>query len=297
MPFQQTLDTFFENLVLDVNFALGPSIAWLFAYVMIFCAAIAAGAVSTDRTTWVRRAAIAVGIGVAAACVAEFAVVGETNNWLHWGFAVVLSAGLGVGFAYAGAGGMLAMSRGLDAIVVALGKFGAWIMVPLVLVILIDIILVRKLGVELPFFTSTKLQELEWHLHTVIFALGFGFAYIANAHVRVDLVREKLKPRRQQWIEVVGCVMLMVPYCGLVLMVTVEFAARSYDQGEVSPAMTGLSHRWIIKAFLPAGFLIATLSALAVLTRRLITLFAPADIVAATERHEAREIVAMSKSD
>ena len=209
------------------------------------------------------------------------------------------------------------ISRCLDAVVIFAGKAGAWLFLPLILVIVFDVVTRRaegeawsaliwlqdglmwvKTGVEdILGLTSTKLQELEWHLHAAIFALCFGFAYIANAHVRVDLIREKLKPRSQQWIELFGALLFMIPYCGLLFFIFLEYAGNAYDQGEGSSALTGLSHRWVIKAFLPFGLAIAALSAIAVLMRRLLVLFSPPVLVQQVERFEARTIVRTSNSD
>ena len=208
-------------------------------------------------------------------------------------------------------------SRGLDAVVVFAGKAGAWLFLPLILVILLDVVTRRaegdvwgwaiwlqdallwvKAGMEDHIgLSSTKLQELEWHLHTVIFAVGFGFAYIANAHVRVDLVRERLKPRSQQIIELLGALLFMLPYCGLLFFIFAEYAANSYDQNEVSSAMTGLSHRWIIKAILPIGLAVAALSAIAVMIRKLLVLFAGPELVLRTERFETRPLVRTANGD
>jgi len=44
-------------------------------------------------------------------------------------------------------------------------------------------------------FGSTRIGELEWHLHAAIFSFWLGFAYIRNAHVRIDVVTSHLLPR------------------------------------------------------------------------------------------------------
>lgn len=213
--------------------------------------------------------------------------------------------------------GLFRISRWLDAVVVFFGKAGAWLFIPLILVILVDVITRRAEGAEWSGLvwlqdallwvkhgmeegiglTSTKMQELEWHLHTAIFALCFGFAYIANAHVRVDLVREKLKPRTQQWIELLGALLFMLPYCGLLFFIFAEYASTSYDQGEASSALTGLSHRWIIKSMLPIGLAIASLSAVAVIMRRLLVLFAAPALLIQVEKFESRTIVQSPSAD
>jgi TRAP-type mannitol/chloroaromatic compound transport system permease small subunit len=122
---------------------------------------------------------------------------------------------------------------------------------------------------------STKLQELEWHLHAVLFMFCVGFAYVVNAHVRIDLFREKLSDRSKSWIEVIGCAFFAIPYVGLLLVLSVDAAYDSYLVGEGSSAGTGLPHRWIIKSCMRIGFLLLLLACVSVLLRHLLLLFAP----------------------
>ena len=61
------------------------------------------------------------------------------------------------------------------------------------------------------------LQELEWHLHTALFALVLGFGTIYNTHVRVDLVRDHVSFRKKIWIEFLGLSCFMIPYLLLVI--------------------------------------------------------------------------------
>jgi hypothetical protein len=78
------------------------------------------------------------------------------------------------------------LRKGVDFI----GRCAAWLLVPLVLITVIDVV-ARKLtwhsadgvqGVQIwlvatfgRIFESTLLQELEWHFHTALFALVLGF--------------------------------------------------------------------------------------------------------------------------
>src|SRR5262245_30960776 len=67
----------------------------------------------------------------------------------------------------------------------------------------------RKFGMQLPY---TKLQELEWHFHAVIFSLWMGYCYTINAHPRVDTFTEHLEHRTRAWIEFWGAIILALPY-------------------------------------------------------------------------------------
>ena len=83
----------------------------------------------------------------------------------------------------------LNLSQFLDKVVTVSGKIGSWLAIPLIFIIIFDIITRR-------FFIlgSTKLQEMEWHLHTALFLLVIGYAYLKNAHVRIEIVRERYSP-------------------------------------------------------------------------------------------------------
>lgn len=175
------------------------------------------------------------------------------------------------------------VSEALSAFVSFVGKVVAWLAIPLMLIIVLDIT-TRKLLDAYPglvnswlYFGSTKLQEMEWHLHAVLFLLCLGFAYVRNAHVRVELIRERFAPRVRAWIELVGGLVFLIPYCYLILTYGWQFTERSYMMNEVSSATTGLSHRWIIKGMLPLGFLILGIAAVAIVLKHFVYLFGPAE--------------------
>ena len=162
---------------------------------------------------------------------------------------------------------------GLERAVVLIGKIAAWFGVALILITVFDVVS-RKYFV----LGSTKLQELEWHFHTVLFMLCLGFCYLRDGHVRIDLVREQLPLRVRWWIEVFGCLLFLLPYCALILWFSVDFVWDSYIGHETSNSATGLGERWIIKMTLPVGFVLLALAGLVQLTRSLLKLFGPAEL-------------------
>ena len=168
---------------------------------------------------------------------------------------------------------LLGLEMFLDRIVSTAGRIGAWMTIPLMGIIVLDVITRRFLVLG-----STKLQEGEWHLHAVLFLLCIGFAYLKDAHVRIDLVREGMNPRTRQWIEFIGCLLFVIPYCLIVVYFAVDFVERSWHLNEASDSATGLPYRWAIKAFLPVGLFLLLLSGITVLLRKFIQLFGPPEL-------------------
>ncbi|MBN2761325.1 MAG: TRAP transporter small permease subunit [Rhodobacteraceae bacterium] len=124
-------------------------------------------------------------------------------------------------------------------------------------------------------FSSTRVQEYEWHLHATLFLLVLGYAYIQDAHVRIELVRDTLKPRTRVWIELAGSILFMVPYCYVVMEYGIENALRSWQVGESSASTTGLPHRFFIKGMLPFGFALIALAGMSVALKCVVYLFGP----------------------
>lgn len=178
--------------------------------------------------------------------------------------------------------GWLSFSNKLRGFVDAVGRFGSWFVLALVLITVFDLT-IRKTGrfqiwlVEnvSPLFNSTILQELEWHSHTVVFSLVLAYGVIWNTHVRVDLVRENLRFRTKAWLEFVGLTIFLIPYLCVLLYFAVIYAFDSYKISEVSASLVGLSHRWIIKSILAIGVGMAIISGVAVWLQMAAVLFGP----------------------
>ena len=178
---------------------------------------------------------------------------------------------------------LLALEKFLSRIVMGIGRAGAWIAIPLMVIILFDVITRRFLVLG-----STKLQEGEWHLHAMLFLLCMGFVYLRDGHVRIDLFRENMRPRTRQWVEFLGCLLFAIPYCLIVAWFSIDFVERSWHLNEASDSATGLPWRWAIKAFMPIGMFTLLLAALTVLLRRSIDLFGPPDIRRIVAEEEAQ---------
>ena len=231
-------------------------------------------------------------------------LIGEEFNarrfMRSWGTVVTLSVAVALAcFVFAAAWrqprgpyrSMLQASRDFDEGLSLIGHVAAYLFIPLMLIIAYDITQRKMLDFDSGFmdsafaFSSTKLQELEWHIHAVLFTLCLAFCYLRDQHVRIELVRDKLQPRTRAWIELIGCAIALMPYCWLIVRFGWDAAASSFKIGEVSSAQTGLSHRWIIKAVLPVGFAMLGLAGLAVALRCVVFLFGPRELRGEASSH------------
>lgn len=175
------------------------------------------------------------------------------------------------------------------------GKCAGWVVLPLIFVIMFDVITRKidflRIGMsQLSFYwliEPIKLQDMEWHLHAIILMLSFGFAYLNNAHVRVDIFREMLSRRGQAWVEFWGHLLLAFPYLLVAIYFSYQFVKISYGQGEGSESLTGITHRYIIKSVMLIGFTLTMSAFLATFIRLCALLFGNHEqkALAATDLH------------
>ena len=116
---------------------------------------------------------------------------------------------------------------------------------------------------------SIALQEMEWHLFSVMFLLGISYTLKENGHVRVDLIYDNLSIKKQAVINIVGTLVFLIPFSLLIAFGSIDFVAEAYNVGEISGDPGGLTHRWIIKAIIPFSFFLLVLSSIGFVIKNL----------------------------
>ena len=172
--------------------------------------------------------------------------------------------------------GILKFASKLDRIARTAGLWVGWIIIPLIFVIMFDVI-TRKIDVtrlyfsgftsEYGFSVSTILQDLQWHFHALLLMFSFGIGYLYNAHVRVDIFREMLSRRKQGWMELIGLIVLGLPFLILMVKFSGDMVWLSWRRGEGSDSMTGIPMRYIPKSFMILGFLVLLAAVVATILR------------------------------
>lgn len=163
---------------------------------------------------------------------------------------------------------MLRIETALD----RLAAFVSWIWLALLALIVLTVVLRYAFGIG-----RIELEELEWHLYAVGFLTGIFACAARDRHVRVDVFRERMSARLRAWVELYGILLLQLPFLALVIWSALPFVIDSFVSAEESASAGGLSHRWLLKAFVPISMGLLGLATWARLLRAIDTLFdAPA---------------------
>lgn len=153
------------------------------------------------------------------------------------------------------------------------GRLAAWCVIGIsagvitsVLAGVLRITNVATFGTELPLLgrelTLNGLLELNWHFFSLMTMAGLAWVLAEDRHIRVDVLRDKLSARGRVIVDLVGDVLLLLPFSVLMAQRSMPIVDLAWRTGEQSND-AGLIDRWMVKALLPGGF--ALLAALCVL--------------------------------
>lgn len=120
---------------------------------------------------------------------------------------------------------------------------------------------------------SIGMQELEWHLFSVVFLMGTPYAMSRDGHVRVDIFYDGLSQSKKATINLFGALVFVLPFTCLVAWYGIDFAYQAYVINEGSGDPGGLPYRWVIKALIPLSFVLMALAALGMIAKALRVLF------------------------
>ena len=157
---------------------------------------------------------------------------------------------------------LLKTSRLIDAFSERVGRTVIWLVLAAVLISAGNAI-VRK-----AFNTSSNaLLEIQWYLFSAVFLLGAGYAFLKNAHVRIDFISNHLSPRVRNIIDIVGIIVFLGPLCILLIKLSWPLFVNAWTSGEMSQNAGGLI-RWPVMLMIPAGMALLLLQAASELIKR-----------------------------
>ncbi len=140
---------------------------------------------------------------------------------------------------------LLRLADGADALNRAIGLSARWLAVALVLVQFTVVVLRYAYG-----SSFVWMQEGVIYLHAFLFMLAIGYAYLLDAHVRVDFFYANWSERTKAWVDLAGVVVAVLPFCWLLVWASWGYVSRSFMMGEGPMAVGGLPFTPWLKALI-----------------------------------------------
>jgi len=161
---------------------------------------------------------------------------------------------------------MRLLIRAIDCLTRCCGRALAWLTLAMVLVTCSVVALRYGFG-----YGTVALQEAVIYLHGLVFMLGAGYTLQRDGHVRVDLLYRNFSPRRRAWVNALGTLLFLLPFCGYVIVSSWEFFVMSWRVREASTD-GGIPAVFLLKSLIPAMAVLLALQGIAELLRSALVL-------------------------
>ena len=134
----------------------------------------------------------------------------------------------------------------VDRLNTAVGRAASWCALAIVLIGFAVVLLRYVLGLG-----SIWLQESILYAHAALFLLAAAWTLKEGGHVRVDVFYASASPRVKAWIDLLGVLLLLLPFCIAIIWFSWPYVARSWAILERSRETSGLPLVFLLKTLIP----------------------------------------------
>lgn len=111
---------------------------------------------------------------------------------------------------------------------------------------------------------SIPMQELVLYFHGILFMFGASYTLADDEHVRVDVFYAKMSVRSKALVNLIGCLLFLLPFCGFIFWMSLDYVLLSWRIGESSSEAGGLPYLFLLKSLILVMPLLLALQGLAV---------------------------------
>ncbi|MBX9775951.1 MAG: TRAP transporter small permease subunit [Xanthobacteraceae bacterium] len=162
--------------------------------------------------------------------------------------------------------GLLRASRIIDAVNDQFGRLANWLVLFACLISTGNAIARYAFDIG-----SNAWLEVQWYMFAAMVFFGAPYVLKVNEHVRVDVIYSALSERTRIWIDILGTIVFLLPFCAVLIYFTWPWFVDSWSIGEMSSNAGGLI-RWPVKLVLPLGFALLALQGISELIKRIAAL-------------------------
>jgi TRAP-type mannitol/chloroaromatic compound transport system permease small subunit len=156
------------------------------------------------------------------------------------------------------------IANAIDRLNETIGRVLGWLTLLMVLVTFAVVVL--RYGFD---WGSIAMQESVNYLHALVFMAGAAYTLKRNEHVRVDIVYTRLSDRGKAWVDLLGTLVLLLPFCIFLIWISLPYVRNSWQLLEGSREAGGLPLVYLLKSFIPLMGVLLLLQGLSLIARSL----------------------------
>jgi TRAP-type mannitol/chloroaromatic compound transport system permease small subunit len=138
------------------------------------------------------------------------------------------------------------IARCIDRLIAAIGRTIMWASLAVVLIQFTVVVMRYAFGVG-----SIRLSESIIYAHAALFMLAAAWTLQENGHVRVDIFYAGAAPRTKALVDLLGALLLLLPFTAVIIWFALPYVARSWALLERSRETSGLPFVYLLKTLIP----------------------------------------------
>jgi TRAP-type mannitol/chloroaromatic compound transport system permease small subunit len=158
----------------------------------------------------------------------------------------------------------------IDRLIATIGRAVAWLALGIVLLQFAVVVLRYAFGIG-----SLWLSESVIYAHAALFMLAAAWTLQVGGHVRVDIFYADASPRRKALVDLLGALLLLLPFMAVIAWFALPYVARSWVILERSRETSGLPFVYLLKTLIPLFALLIGLQGIAQAIRAALVLAGP----------------------
>lgn len=162
---------------------------------------------------------------------------------------------------------LLAVSRVIDAITGAIGRWVSWLLLAAVLISAGNAVVRKMFDIS-----SNAWLELQWYLYGTVFMLAAAYTLLKNEHIRIDILSSSWSKKTRDRLDLVLHILFLVPFSFLMVYLAWPWFWLSFRSGEMSTNAGGLII-WPAKAAVLLGFILLSAQAISEIIKRAAIVF------------------------
>ncbi|MGD8263160.1 MAG: TRAP transporter small permease subunit [Desulfobacterales bacterium] len=147
--------------------------------------------------------------------------------------------------------------KGMDSISEWSGRIFIWLIIPLTIVVVFEVISRRIFNA--PHIWATEVTNYLYGPH---FMLVAAYTLLYRSHVSIDIIYAKFSPRTRGILDIITHLIFFFPFCTIVFLQGILFAQTSWSIGETSES-AALTIVPLVKTVIPVTYALLLIQGLA----------------------------------
>jgi len=153
---------------------------------------------------------------------------------------------------------LAAIAARIDGLTAAVGRAVMWCVLAIALTEVAVVLMRYVFGLG-----SIWLTEAIGYAHATLFMAAAAWTLQQGGHVRVDIFYADATPRTRALVDLVGALVLLLPFVAVLAVFALPYVARSWAILERSPEASGLPLVFLLKTLIPAFAILLGLQGIA----------------------------------